>query len=131
MACLTSFAEGAGSNVNVHVGTRHLWLMQAAADKLWPTEGLSGGFSYHCGTKFDGEMLSHNPANPAGAAALLVRIARTIASSRPGLNPHTLTVRLRLRGLVRVMLARDSAYALQSARPPEPSRRWNNSNTSP
>jgi hypothetical protein len=70
-------------------------------------------------------------SNPAGAAALLVRIAQTIASSRPGLNPHTLTVRLRLRGLVRLMLARDSGKALQSARPPEPSRRWNNSNTSP
>jgi hypothetical protein len=36
-------------------------------------------------------------------------ITQTIASSRPGLNPHTLTVRLRLRGLVRLMLARDSA----------------------
>jgi len=38
-----------------------------------------------------------------------VRIAKTIVSSRRGRNPQTLTVRLRLRGLVRLMLARDSA----------------------
>jgi hypothetical protein len=34
-------------------------------------------------------------------------------------------------GLVRLTLARDARKALQSARSPDPSRRWNNSNTSP
>ena len=49
--------------------------MQAAADKLWPTEGYLAVSALIVAANFDGEMLSHNPANPAGAAVLLLPIA--------------------------------------------------------